>query len=65
MVRHGKWVNCPLGRQMLTGLRAKLPADETGVDSSSSWARNRRLPLIACAARGLRTEALVDLVAHM
>ena len=53
---------------MLTGLRAKLPADGTGFGSSSSLARNFewRLPLIALAQpRGLRTDALVDLVAHM
>jgi hypothetical protein len=61
-VRHGKWATVPVDFHA-AGI-CHTPADATGVGSSSSLARNRLWPLIALA-RGLRTAALVDVVAHM
>jgi hypothetical protein len=62
-VRRGKWATVPLDIHA-PGSSCDTPADATGVGFSSSLARNRLWPLIALA-RGLRTAALVDVVAHM
>ena len=50
---------------MRTGSSCQTPADETGVGSSSCWHATAFAADSACIAGGFRTDALVDVVAHM